>query len=111
MEKDFELREIPNAVGSERYEVIAKLLEGEGDPYAVLLGAALIQTGAVRHADFLFRNIGENPCVIFKVMMGTNDKIYPLIAEANYIFSSAVREALRLERIIDAIRLCDEGSK
>ena len=109
--KDYQIEEIVNAeIGQARFQVIAKL-ESEGDPYAVLLGTALIQTGAVRHADFLFRNIGKNPCVIFKVMMGTNDKIYPLIAEANYIFSSAVREALRLERIIDAIRLCDEGSK
>lgn len=101
---DYEVREIQNPVGSGRFEVRAML--NVGDTH-FRLSKSLIEVGAIRHSDFQFQNIEGKPHVIFRVSMGTTFEIYPLISQANHVFLSAIREALRVKKIVDAIRLAD----
>jgi len=102
---DYEVREILNPVGSGRFEVKAKLIQN--DPYRLRLGHALIERGAIKHSDFLFRNINNEPHVIFKISNGTPYEAYPLLAQAQGLFTQAVANALKIRAVVQAISLAD----
>ena len=115
MGKDYDVRELVDGAGSGRFEVTAILTHS--DAYSLRLGQALIETGAIKYAGFLFRNIGNKPHVIFKVLMGTNYEIYPRIAQAQELFNAAVVNASKLRRVVKAIEIAEaqtskeQGSK
>lgn len=96
---DYRVEEL-NSVqpGEFRYEVTAELKD-DG------LGKALIELGLVKEEGLEFCLTNGKPSVRFRVITPVAIHIYPQIEKAQAILANLIREARRLEKLIQAIEL------
>jgi hypothetical protein len=98
--KDYEVRENPEAKEL-RWEITAPLKD---DP----LGKALILCGALVKIDNLeFCIINNCPSIKFQTVAPTSIYVYPELPRGQALFENAIREAQKLEKILEAISLAD----
>ena len=99
--EDYSVIELTNVeIGAPRYEVTAPLAQDD------ILAKALIGTNAIgRVGGFEFCLIEGKPCVRFRVSSPTKFDIWPEVRKAQSIFANEVRQARKIERVVQAIEL------
>lgn len=96
--EEYKVEELTNLEPGEfRHEVTAELRDDD-------LGKALIELGLLKEEGLKFCVIDGKPSVRFRVITPVAIHIYPLIAKAKGLFEVSIREARRLERLLEALK-------
>jgi hypothetical protein len=105
MAEDYKVEELKDVkAGEPKYEITAPLRD---DP----LGKTLIGVGAIQESIFHFCLVEGGPCVRFRVTSPTPMFTWPEIHKAQTIFANELRQARKLEKMIEAIEMASKEAK